>query len=145
MPVTKNMKASTKDTVNDSELLFGIDDEVMFGDDEAFDLARSIYDEVLASKRSDDDAIFAFIEYLDLIVARAKGFGYKVFSEENRIKHKILGILWMTATMRRNFELFGSSICIHMMKRGLNTLLWPYTAGTMLDKMNHAYVLLVKA
>ena len=53
--------------MNDSALLFGIDDEIMFGDDEAFELARSICAEVLASKRPDDDAIFTFIEYLDLI------------------------------------------------------------------------------
>jgi len=33
---------SFKDTVNDSALLFGIDDEVMFGDDEAMELARTI-------------------------------------------------------------------------------------------------------
>ena len=79
-------------------------------------------------KRPDDDVIYTFIEYLDLIAARAKGFSYKVFSDENRTKHKIMGILWMTATMRRNFKLFGSSICIDMMKMGLNTLIWPYTA-----------------
>ena len=34
---------SFKETVNDSALLFGIGDEVMFGDDRAFELARSIY------------------------------------------------------------------------------------------------------
>jgi len=27
-----------------------------------------------------------------------------------------------------------------MMKRGINTLIWPYTAVTMLDKMNHVCV-----
>jgi len=50
-----------KGFANDSKLLFGIDDIVMFGDDKAFDLARSICAEVLASKRPDDDAIFTFI------------------------------------------------------------------------------------
>ena len=40
----------------------------------------------------------------------------------------------MTATMRRNFELFGSFISLDMMKRGLNKMLFPYTAVTMLDE-----------
>jgi len=49
-------------------------------------------------------------------------------------KKKLLGVVWMTATMRRNFELFGGYICLDMMKRKLNTLLWPYTAVTMYDE-----------
>ena len=40
----------------------------------------------------------------------------------------------MTATMRRNWELFGDYICLDMMKRGLNTLLWPYVAVTLYDE-----------
>ena len=40
----------------------------------------------------------------------------------------------MTATMRRNFELYGGYICLDMMKRALNTLLWPYAAVTMFDE-----------
>ena len=110
MRIRSSLKASDKeyesfkDSVNDSELFFGIDDKVMFGDDEAFDLARS--------KRPDDDAIFTFIEYLEIIATKTKGFSYKVFLDENGKQDKMLGILWMTATMRRNFELFGSSICI---------------------------------
>lgn len=46
----------------------------------------------------------------------------------------------MTATMRRNFELFGSSICLDMMVRGINIFLWPYTAVSMYDKANHICV-----
>ena len=46
----------------------------------------------------------------------------------------------MPSTMRRNFELFGSSICLDMMKRGISTLLWPYTAVVMHDDANHICV-----
>ena len=41
----------------------------------------------------------------------------------------------MTATMRRSYELFGLFICVDMMKRAINTLLWPYTTVTILDEM----------
>ena len=51
------------------------------------------------------------------------------------VQKELMGLLWMTATMRRNYELFGSFICMDMMKRAINTLLWPYTAVTMLDEM----------
>ena len=43
----------------------------------------------------------------------------------------------MTATTRRNFGLFGDYISFDMMKRGINTLLFPYTAVSMEDEMNH--------
>ena len=46
----------------------------------------------------------------------------------------------MTATMRRNYELFGSYLCFDMMKRDINTLLWPYTAITMLDEAKNVCV-----
>ena len=39
--------------------------------------------------------------------------------------------------MHRNFELFGNYLCLDMMKRGINALLWPYTAVAIYDKMMH--------
>ena len=71
---------------------------------------------------------------------REKCFSYEILSNFDASKNKLLEILWMTATMRRNFELFGSSICLDMMKRGINTLLWPYTAVVMHDEANHICV-----
>ncbi len=41
----------------------------------------------------------------------------------------------MTATMRQNFELFGSYICLDFMKRALNSLLWPYVSVTMYNEL----------
>ena len=68
---------SFKDVINDSVLLSGIDDTAMLDDDEAYQLAYSICQEVLESSNNDEDAIFSFREYLDLICARAKGFSYE--------------------------------------------------------------------
>ena len=42
--------------------------------------------------------------------------------------------------MRRNYELSGSFFCVDMMKRGINTSLWPYTAITMLYEMKKVCV-----
>jgi hypothetical protein len=79
---------------------------------------------------------------LELIKSRAQGFTYKLAETvDNTIddsgedhKKKLRGVVWMTATMRRNWELFGDYICLDMMKRGLNTLLWPYVAVTLYDE-----------
>ena len=74
------------------------------------------------------------LQYLKLISVRAKGFVYEeIFIMENG-KRRLLGVIWMTSTMRRNYELYGGYICFDMMKRGLNKLLWPYTAITMYDE-----------
>ena len=80
----------------------------------------------------------AVIDYLELIKSRAKGFVYRLASEAILVpgmsnRRKLLGVLWQTATMRRNFELFGGYLCLDMMMRGLNTLAWPYVAAAMYD------------
>ena len=97
------------DVANDSILLNGIDDQVMVTDDEAYTMAYTVCDEVLNEKTTGEDEIFSFVQYLDLISTRAKGFSYEVLSETNSqsSKKKLLGVLWQTATMRRNFDLHG--------------------------------------
>jgi len=63
-----------KELVNDSELHSGIDDESALEDDEAYALACVICKEVLVSAENLEDVIFLFVEDLDLIADRAKGF-----------------------------------------------------------------------
>ena len=77
---------------------------------------------------------FPLFDYLKLIASRAKGFTYKLAEDTSGKKKKLVGVVWMTATIRRNFEHFGGYISLDMMKRGLNTLLWPYIAVSMYDK-----------
>ena len=50
----------------------------MLEDDAAYELASVICEEVLATTENLHDAIFSFVEYLDLIADRATGFNYKV-------------------------------------------------------------------
>ena len=99
-----------KELVNDSDLLSRIDNQSALEDDEAYELACVMCKEVLALSENLEDAIFSFVEFLDLIADRAKGFSYKVVSEPKCDSKKLLGLFWMTATMRRNFELFGAFI-----------------------------------
>ena len=115
-------------------LLSGIDNTVELDDDEAYELGKQYWLEINDSIGGDSDAIFSFVDYLKLIASRAKGFTYKLAEDTSGNKKKLVGVVWMTATMRRNFELFGGYISLDMMKRGLNTLLWPYVAVSMYDE-----------
>lgn len=136
-----------KEVANASGMLDGIDNEVTLNDDEAYTLAHNLWLEVADDIKNRGESIFSFIDYLELIKSRAKGFTYKLAEAEEednqdqrnieeKKKKKLEGVLWMTATMRKNFELFGDYLCFDMMKRGLNTLLWPYCAVTMFTEMN---------
>jgi hypothetical protein len=94
-----------------------------------------MWQEIDDSHANCDDSIFSFINYLQLIKSKAKGFAYKLARDHRGGDNgKLLGVIWQTATMRRNFELFGGYICLDMMKRGINKLLWPYTAIAMYDE-----------
>lgn len=126
-----------KKVVNCDDLLKGIDNEEL-DDDEAYELAQTAWLDVVNTTDSKEEDIFSFIQFLELIKCRAKGFTYKLAEEVDTSRgggeKKLVGVLWMTATMRRNFELFGGYISLDMMKRGLNTLLWPYCAVVMYDE-----------
>ncbi|KAL7525688.1 hypothetical protein ACHAXR_001115, partial [Thalassiosira sp. AJA248-18] len=127
-----------KEVANACDLLDGIDNSPTLDDDEAYDLAQSLWLEVVNTTSNPEEAILSFIDYLELIKSHAKGFVYRLASEDVSVsgrakRKKLLGVLWQTATMRRNFELFGGYLCLDMMMRGLNTLAWPYVAATMFD------------
>ncbi|KAK1748651.1 hypothetical protein QTG54_000590 [Skeletonema marinoi] len=124
-----------KQMVNASDLLSGIDDEVSLNDDEAVEMAQSLWAEVM-NDVDKDEVLFSFIDYLELISVRAKGFVYELAEDKTKVGRKrVVGVIWQTATMRKNFELFGNFIGLDMMKRGINKLLWPYAAVAMYDDM----------
>ena len=78
-----------------------------------------------------------FPDYLQLISLKSKGFQYRLAIGDNQ---KINGVVWMTATMRSNFERFGSYICLDAMKRELNTLNWPYFGISLYNELNSVCV-----
>ncbi len=79
-----------------------------------------------------DDEFMNFIEYMALIKQQAKGFVYEYGKDHSG---KIVGVVWVTETMRRNFELFGSYIILDFMKHALNSLLWPYVSVAMYNEL----------
>ncbi|KAL7544230.1 hypothetical protein ACHAWF_016691 [Thalassiosira exigua] len=135
-----------KRNVASSEVLGGIDDQPDIDDDEAYELAQQLWLEVESSNMDKEASILSFIEYLDLIKSRATGFVYELATSSNAHtslndhsapatpKKKLLGVLWQTATMRKNFELFGSYLALDMMKKGMSSLLWMYLAVAMYDE-----------
>ena len=125
-----------KQVANDSELLLGLDNQDDINDNEAYAIAFSVCQEVMNGSKTNKDSMFTLQEYLSLLGQRCRGFSYKIVTKQTGNNKKLQGIMWMTATMRRNFELFGSFISLDMMKRGINKLLFPYTAVTMLDESN---------
>jgi len=107
--------------VNAGHLLDGIENEIDIDDDEAYELAQSLWLEVTGSSVSKDKELFSFIEYLELIKSKAKGFAFQLSEIPSNTSHlgkKLIGVIWQTATMRHNFELFGDFVGLDMMKRG---------------------------
>jgi len=66
-----------KAVVNASDMLNGIEDEVSLDDDEAYEFSQSLWLEVVRTTDS-QNGLFSFIEYLDLMHSKAKGFTYKI-------------------------------------------------------------------
>ena len=129
-----------KERISAEEVMQGLDNQPDVNEDEAYSIARQTWLEICKSNSSQSEMLFSFKQYLKLIQSRAKGFSYKIYGDDTQqlsgnLVKKLMGVLWMTATMRRNLELFGVYLCFDMMMRGINTLLWPYVAVTMIDKL----------
>ena len=67
-----------KDIVNATVFLNGIYNEVTLDDDKAYELAQSLWLEVESTTKCREDGLFCFIEYLELINSKAKGFLYEL-------------------------------------------------------------------
>ena len=76
-------------------------------------------------------------ECLELLTLKDNDFVYEILKDEN---DEITGCLWMTSTMRMNFELYGGYVSVDAMKRDINTLLWPYMATSMWNELNQVCV-----
>ena len=69
-------------------------------------------------------------------------FSYEKISRCTEGIHKLLGLLYITATMRWTHELFDEYMCPDMMARVINKLAWPYTGIALYDEMGHVCVCL---
>ena len=69
---------------------------------------------------------------MELLAGKNRGFAFQMLQDQDG---KYLGCLWQTATMRDNFERFGSMISIDATKREINTFNWPYISICMYNEM----------
>lgn len=78
------------------------------------------------------------LNFLYQLSLHDNGFTYKIFFN---VRNEISGFMWMTSTMRSNFERFGSFISLDAMKRSTNIHLWPYIAPVVLNEFNNVMVI----
>ena len=133
---------SFKQSLGSVDVLGGLDDQDDLNDDETYQMAHDVCQEILESGASMKESMFSILQYLELISVRAKGFSYERIAVATNGTRKLLGLLWMTATMRRNYELYGTYLCLDMMKRAINKLAWPYTGIALYDEMGHICIAL---
>ena len=67
-----------KRVANANDMLKGIENISSIDDDEAYELAQILWLETAASTNDSEDQIFSFIEYLETIKERCKGFVYEL-------------------------------------------------------------------
>ena len=105
--------------------------------DEACKVHISTWREMLTTEKNNQDVLANLHEYLELLTLKDNDFVYEILKDEN---DEITGCLWMTSTMRMNFELYGGYVSVDAMKRDINTLLWPYMATSMWNELNQVCV-----
>ena len=91
-----------KSAMNGSDLTGSITNITDMRVDETYLLARRLWDDVLESytNGNSNDAIILFVDYLEMIHLKPSGFSYKLARNSGGV---LVGALWMTATMQRNF------------------------------------------
>lgn len=62
-----------KKVANASDLLDGIEDSPTLDDDEAYDLAQSLWLEAMKTTSNKEEAILSFIDYLEFYKDQSKG------------------------------------------------------------------------
>ena len=77
------------------------------------------------------------VNFLFQLASHDDGFSYKIFFNK---KNEISGFMWMTSTMRSNFERFGSFLAIDAMKGAKNIHLWPYVAPVVVNEFDNTCV-----
>ena len=107
-------------------------------DDDAINMATELQKNLFNDKKDEGtDSLLHFKDYFEVLAENAKGFSYELAYDSEGV---INGVIQQTATMRDNFERFGGFICLDMMKRGINKLLWPYVAVAMYNNLEEVCI-----
>jgi hypothetical protein len=105
--------------------------------DDSTTIISEVHD-ILLGDKSKENAVL-ILELLQLLADKDRGFTYSMWINGDG---QFIGCAWMTAFMRANAELFGSSISFDMCLREINEVNWPYSAITARNEFNGVSVLL---
>ena len=137
IPQLKNIESfqQFQSQCNTMNLHVGLDN-TKFTDDDIALVGKEIWSEIM-SDTSHKDSLVTFVEYMQILADKNRGFTYQMLQDQ---EGKYSGCVWQTATMRDNFERFGSMISIDAMKREINTFNWPYIAISMYNELEQLCV-----
>lgn len=114
-------------------------DNMNCSEDEVCKVHLSTWRELISGDSYNEDVLTNLEEYMELLTLKDKDFVYEILRDQDG-QGEITGCLWMTSTMRMNFELYGGYVSVDAMKRDINTLLWPYMAVSMWNDLNEVCV-----
>ena len=124
-----------KDVINNNTLLEGIDNQPDMDNDEVHAISTKLWLEVMNenNNKGSNEVFVSFTNYLELIKQGAKGFAYKLATDDNGV---MKAFVVQTAKMRADYERFGKYHCHEMMGRDITWLLWNYVSVSIYNEMN---------
>jgi hypothetical protein len=87
------------------------------------DLCRKKINELLRTILRTTDTGWKAKRFLELIKENSPGFDFRIHYDEDERPD---AVVWMAASMRKNWLRYGNVIFLDAMKRKLNSLHWPY-------------------
>ena len=115
-----------------SKLEIGVDN-IPMSDDNIVAISKEVWTDIINEKGYDEKSFLTFVEFMKLLQESNQGFEYRLMKN---LEGMYTGCVWQTATMRFNFERFGSFISIDAMNREINMMEWPYISVTMYNELD---------
>ncbi len=91
--------------------------------------------QLLRENLHDMNELNNIVTYLNSLKAKDPTFDYRVGRADDG---RITGFVIQTGIMRRDFELYGGTLCVNRLGRSLNHQGWPYLTTAMLDSEGRA-------
>ena len=94
------------------------------------DRSLMMCDDVLVEAFKKEDQYWVVQNLMEGLKSMDDGFDYRISKD---IIDRPCGVVWVTSSMRFNYEKYGFCIFLDAMKRDLNDLKWPYISVVILD------------
>ena len=62
----------------------GINNMTSLNKDEAYEITKKVWLDLVDTKVDDERYVFSFMEYLDLLSERTKGFSYELYENDDK-------------------------------------------------------------